>query len=330
MDAHVPTCEHAGEVRARLLIAAAVVGVALRLRTKRGRWPVGARPLRAALAALLRSAPSVRAQAQKRFWSVVYDAANRGRTSPETAFMNYGYAPIDGATEGVSADPASDPDRFGLQLYAKVAGAVELSGKDVLEVGCGRGGGAVYVFDRLRPRSMTGIDLSTKAIARCQAEYQRPGLAFRAADAEDLPFADGSFDVLLNVESSHCYPDVPRFLAEAHRVLRPGGVLLLADVRHTVVPEAAKDALMAQEDVAQLRDQIRASGFRTVEEEDITPNVLRALQLDSAARRARVERRVARPLRRQALEFAAVEGSALFRAYAAGQLTYLRFVLQKL
>jgi ubiquinone/menaquinone biosynthesis C-methylase UbiE len=243
--------------------------------------------------------------------------------------MNYGYAPLDGSDADLGAELASDSDRFGLQLYAKVAGAVDLSGKEVLEVGCGRGGGTAFVFDRLRPRSVTGIDLAEKAIARCQAAYQRPGLTFVAGDAENLPFPDGSFDVVLNVESSHCYPDVRRFLDEAYRVLRHRGLLLLADVRHTVLPPGAQDALMPQEDVAQLREQIGGSRFRALEEEDITPNVVRALQLDSATRGERVERRVPKLLRRQALEFSAVEGSALFRAFAEGQLTYLRFVLHK-
>jgi SAM-dependent methyltransferase len=316
-------------MRTRLVVAAAVGGIAVRLLARRRGRAAGARPFRAGLAALLRLAPSVRARAQKRYWIGVYNAANRGRAGPETAFMNYGYAPLHATTAGVGAGVASDPDHYGRQLYGRVAGAADLAGKDVLEVGCGRGGGTAFVFDRFGPRSMTGIDLSTKAISRCQADHARTGLAFVAGDAQDLPFPDCSFDVLLNVESSHCYPDVPRFLGEAERVLRPGGMLLLADVRHTVVPEDAKHALLAQEDVARLREQIRESRFRIVEEEDITANVLRALQLDSAARRARVERRVAKPLRRQALDFAAVDGSALFRAFSDGQLTYLRFVLQR-
>jgi SAM-dependent methyltransferase len=199
----------------------------------------------------------------------------------------------------------------------------------VLEVGCGRGGGAAFVLDRFRPRRMTGVDLSPKAIARCNAEHARAGLSFIAGDAEALPFADAAFDAVLSVESSHCYPSVPRFLAEASRVLRPGGLLLLADFRHTVLPAGAEDALMPQEDVACLREQIAAAGLRTVEEEDITANVLAALRLDSPNRRSRLERGVPRPLRRHALAFAAVEGGAMYRAYEQGQWTYLRFVLQR-
>merc|ERR1719335_1617700 len=47
----------------------------------------------------------------------------------------------------------------------------------------------------------------------------------------DLPFADGSMDVVLCIESSHCFADFERFLAEVRRVLRPGGRFSLADLR---------------------------------------------------------------------------------------------------
>jgi ubiquinone/menaquinone biosynthesis C-methylase UbiE len=42
-------------------------------------------------------------------------------------------------------------------------------------------------------------------------------------DAENLPFPQVSFDAVINVESAHCYGSIERFLAEVHRVLRPGG-----------------------------------------------------------------------------------------------------------
>ena len=265
------------------------------------------------------SAPTLGAASKKVVSKVFYDLANRGGGRDETAFMNYGYA-SSGAT------PSDDPDQFGRALYARVGEAGELSGKDVLDIGCGRGGGTAFVFDRLRPKTMTGVDLAPSAIARARQDLGRPGLSFVAGDAEALPFPAGSFDAVLSVESSHCYPSVPRFLAEVSRVLRPGGLLLLADFRHSVMPQGKRRAL--QEDVAILREQIAGAGFGTLEAEDITAGVLRALRLDSPNRRARLERRTPRLLRRRALALAAVEGGAMFNAYEQGIWTYLRFVLQ--
>lgn len=276
------------------------------------------------MGASLRAAPGLAPHAQKLVWRTVYELASLGR-DPETSMMNYGYA---SAVDG-DVDAGSAKDRFGLQLYGAVAGAVDLAGKDVLEVGCGRGGGAAFVFERYGPLSMTGVDLARKAIDRCRARYGRPGLTFVAGDAENLPFPDRAFDAVLSVESSHCYGDVPRFLREVRRVLRPGGLLLLADTRHTVLEPETDQAVFRQADVRRLREQLVDAGFCTVEEEDITANVVRALILDSENRRARIERRVPKQLQPHALAFAAIEGSPMFQAFSDGTLTYLRFVLEK-
>ncbi len=164
---------------------------------------------------------------------------------------------------------------------------------------------------------MIGLDLSESSIAHCTRRYARPGLRFVAGDAERLPFPDASFDAVLNVESSHCYPDVAGFFAAVARVLRPGGVLLFADLRvdgaDGVAPKAG--------DVASLRDQVAAAGLVVVEEEDITANVARALELDSPRRRALIERTAPRIMRAQLLDFSGVEGSASYRALATGELS---------
>jgi SAM-dependent methyltransferase len=240
--------------------------------------------------------------------------------------MNYGYASLDAS----EAAPGTEDLPYGLRLYARVAGAADLQGKDVLEVGCGRGGGTAFVHERFRPRSMIGLDLARRAIASCRVTYGKPGLEFVAGDAEDLPFPDGSFDAVLSVESSHCYADMARFLREAHRVLRPGGLLLLADARPSMITaEAEHKALFYREDAGRLREHLTEGGFKTLEEEDITLNVMRALELDTPSRRARIEQQTPRFLRPHVHAFAAAEGSPMYRAYQEGKTTYLRFVLQR-
>lgn len=267
-----------------------------------------------------------RAWLQKAFWKLVYGLASRGTAERDTAFLNYGYAELGDDRDGASGNP--DGDRFGVQLYERVTGGVDLTGKDVLEIGCGRGGGTVHLFEARRPGTMTGLDLARSAIARCRRDHARPGLTFLRGDAEALPFADASFHVVVNVESSHCYPDVPRFLDEVHRVLRPGGYLLLADVRKTGT--STDDAgLLQRADVKQLLSEVEASPFAVLEREDITPNVVRALELDSPRRRESIANRVPKVLQRQAMIFSAVEGSPLYEGLASGECTYLRFVLLK-
>jgi SAM-dependent methyltransferase len=301
-----------------------VLIAARRLRRSANASGSGARRLGAAL----RRAPALRRWVLKSLWRLVYGLASRGTDDAGTAFLNYGYAAIGDAGD---AGPASNghADRFGVQLYDRVVRGADLAGKDVLEIGCGRGGGTVFVFETYRPRKMTGLDLSRSAIARCRRAHARPGLTFVQGDAEALPFADASFDVVVNVESSHCYLNVPRFLDEVHRVLRPGGLLLMADVRHTELAIGRDDTLLPHADVAQLRSELDDSGLAVLEEEDITANVVRALQLDSPRRRQAIAERVPRALQQHALIFSAVEGTPQYESLANGDGTYLRFVLQK-
>jgi SAM-dependent methyltransferase len=276
------------------------------------------RPVRAAVSAILRAVPQLRPAIEKLLWRGFYELASLRGNEGRTTLMNYGYA----ASEEL--EPDAREDGYGLALYEAVVAGAELSGKQVLEVGCGRGGGSAFVFERFAPSSMTGIDLARTAIERCRRRYGRPGLTFRTGDAQQLPFPDASFDAVVNVESSHCYPDVSRFLDEVVRVLRPGGVLLFTDFRPLV-----STSKYPQEDVQVLYRQLAQAGLRIVEEQDITANVVRALSLATPAVRARVERRVPRPLRRYALEFSAIEGSAIYDSFADGSLTYRRFVLEK-
>src|SRR2546430_1565813 len=73
---------------------------------------------------------------------------------PEWRFMNYGYASSDAQEARPALDAEDEADRYAIQLYHRVANAVPLSGRDVLEVGCGRGGGSSFVKRYHRPRRM--------------------------------------------------------------------------------------------------------------------------------------------------------------------------------
>ena len=56
--------------------------------------------------------------------------------------MNFGFADLDDRVSPIKLEPSEEPERYSLQLYDRVAGAVNLHGLDVLDVSCGRGGGA--------------------------------------------------------------------------------------------------------------------------------------------------------------------------------------------
>ena len=252
-------------------------------------------------------------RAMIRSWYQMLVVLDRER---EISFMNYGYADLDPSAKELKLSDGESDNRFCIQLYQHVAGAVDLSGKDVVEVGSGRGGGPSYIARRLKPRSMLGIDLSDKAVDFCNQTYAVDGLSFRQGDAEHLPLPNASVDVVVNLESSHCYGSMEQFLSEVHRVLRPGGYFLFSDHR-----DADKIAL--------LHEQLEKCGLREKKRTDITANVVRALELDDDRKQRLIEKKCPKVLRGRMAEFAAMKGTKTYETFKTGYSRYLSFVLQK-
>lgn len=91
----------------------------------------------------------------------------------------------------------------------------------VLDVGCGPGVLAAQLDERVA--TVSGVDFSAAMIA--EAQRLQPGIEFQVANAEDLPFADGSFDVAVVNYCAHHLARPERALAEIRRVLTSGGRL---------------------------------------------------------------------------------------------------------
>jgi ubiquinone/menaquinone biosynthesis C-methylase UbiE len=249
-----------------------------------------------------------------RFW---YQLLTRIDTQAVMVCMNYGYADLDPATELLALDAADTVDRYCIQLYHHVAGSVALNGQNVLEVGCGRGGGASYIKRCLKPQSLTGVDFSDRAIKFCARYHGVTGITFVPGDAEALPFDANIFDVVVNIESSHCYNSMERFVGEVYRVLRPGGHFLYADFRE-------------QDAIGPLRQQFIQAGFVVCAERSITPNVVRALDLDNDRKLELIRRHAPKLIRSRLAQFAAIRGTEMYEGFRTGQLDYRKFVLQKL
>ncbi len=261
---------------------------------------------------LCRISPEIK----RSLWRMWYQylAANDG--DADLLFMNYGFANLNANAKKLSLTDSDEKYRFCIQLYRHVASAVNLRGKDVLEVGCGRGGGSSYIMSHLEPKSMTGVDFSEKAIDFCHRYYSMEGLSFFHGDAETLPFEDNTFCVVVNVESSHCYGYMERFLREVYRVLRPNGHFLFADFR-------------SREELFSLREQLNGSGLRLLREEVITPNVLKALELNHENKLAMIQRKAPRLLRKSLESFTGAKGSRIYEGLRSGEIEYLNYVLQR-
>ncbi|WP_298397385.1 class I SAM-dependent methyltransferase [uncultured Azonexus sp.] len=251
---------------------------------------------------------------QKRLWRWWYQALAMNWRDRQWTFMNYGWVPLSGEP-AFALLPEDEPDRCFIGLYRYLAERVAPAGMRVLEVGSGRGGGSSYLCRYHEPSEVVGVDYSGSAVrlaTRLHAGVK--GLSFVEGDAERLPFEDNSFDVVINVESSHCYANMSAFLGEVRRVLKPGGRFGWVDIRG--------DGMIADTEAA-----FAGCGMLLVEAEDFTPNVAQSMLASQARKEALISRMwLGKAIAR---EFAATPGSTIHRALQHGGARYLGKVFRK-
>ena len=234
----------------------------------------------------------------------------------ETTTNNYGFAPAEG----------DHPQRFQHQMYREMLKRLQEKRPlkpqmRLLEVSCGRGGGLnAFLAASPEPIDATGLDVAASAIAFCRETYgESERLHFVEGSALDLPFPDGSFDVLLNVEASNDYGDRARFFGEVARVLKTGGIFLYTDS-------------FRAGHVARMREELADAGFEA-EFTDISANVAEACRLDSPRRREVIRRHAPALGRlvfgRELENYAGIEGSRKQQAFVTGARTYLMTAAEK-
>ncbi len=227
--------------------------------------------------------------------------------------MNYGYTADNFL---IKLNQEDEINRYSAQLYHLLATSVNIEGKNLLEVGCGRGGGLSYINRYLKPKSATGIDLSAKAIKFCQKNYARENINFLQGNAESLTFDDNSFDVIINIESSHRYADMDSFLQEVDRVLKPNGFFLFTDFRQ-------------KENLEKLHTSLDKSNLIPLKNDIITKNILEALKLASNQRKELINALAPKIFHRLANNFAATEGSPTYNSFKNNDLIYFYYIFQK-
>jgi ubiquinone/menaquinone biosynthesis C-methylase UbiE len=246
--------------------------------------------------------------------SYMYRYFTRRLSPDDVLFFNVGYE--EDPPMALPLEDSDEPNRYYIQLYHRTATQVDLSGKRVLEVGCGHGGGASYLMRTLHPASYTGLDLNAAGIAFCQKRHNVPGLEFVQGDAENLPFPDQSFDAVINIESSVHYPRFARFFTEVARVLRPGGHFLYADFR----PPggiAAWDAALASAPMHVLSGRV------------INAEVVRALEKNSRQRQDTMDRCVPAFLRPLSRGLTRAQDSRGVDALQSGRMPYRMYCFAK-
>jgi len=259
---------------------------------------------------VMRLAPS---KVRMRMWRGLYQRMAKSQKDSNFRFMNYGFTDDD----ELELSPEDEGDRLFIQLYNMNIRDVEIKGKEVLEVGSGRGGGASWISRKYNPKSLIAVDYSDEAIRLSQGWFSdQSNLEFRIGNAQQLPLPDESFDIVYNVESSHCYADIPAFISEVFRVLKSGGKFCWTDMRDKKAME-------------KMHQNFVQSGFIIESWTDVTENVVNALDIVDEGRREMIRQSAPPSLRRSFETFGGVPGTPVYEALKSGRIQYFRYLLCK-
>jgi SAM-dependent methyltransferase len=138
---------------------------------------------------------------------------------------------------GYPPELANVPDGA-VESFAGVANPWQLgrlaAGERVLDLGSGAGTDSLIAAQMVGPEGhVTGIDMTPQMLAKARAAATELGtgnVEFVEAEAEQLPFPDGSFDVVISNGVIDLIPDKDAVFSELFRVLVPGGRMQIADV----------------------------------------------------------------------------------------------------
>jgi O-methyltransferase len=245
-----------------------------------------------------------------------YDFFAEKVSTPRLYFMNYGYA--DATTVDYGWVQRGDRrQKYHLNLVRRALQGIDLAGKSVLEIGSGRGGNCHYLARYTTARSIYGIDICEGNSRICQGRGT-PRTVFLCADAARIPFADKTFDVVLNLESSHLYPEFDRFLAEVHRVLRPQGMFAYGDLWFFErIPM----------DWKKRENALRNSPFVIEAEEDATEGVFSALKKKDGVNS--IIQSLKKPGNHRLMDRLMRENNAMRTSLALVECSYLIFRLRR-
>ena len=144
-------------------------------------------------------------------------------------------------------------EKFGQEYSEKLSSRGFQKGR-ILDAGCGFGGTGLVLGEKFPDSEVIGIDLSEPLLRRANLDAGLANLdervRFEKADVQQVPYADDSFDVVLNMNMVHLVKDPVKMLNEIERVLVPDGFLFVADLRRSwvgLIEREIKSALTLEE-----------------------------------------------------------------------------------
>lgn len=157
--------------------------------------------------------------------------------------------------------PGESPEWLYAEHLARYEFAAQFAkGKNVLDVACGTGYGSELLAEA-GAIHVSGVDIAPEAVEHAREFYHHPNLAYHVADAIDLSiFAEHQFDLVVSFETIEHLSDIPRFLREVHRMLRPGGLFIVSTPNGALA--RLKDQLTGKPSNPHHRIEYRPGQFR--------------------------------------------------------------------
>jgi len=163
-------------------------------------------------------------------------------------------------------------EMFGREYAKKLSSRGFQKGR-IIDVGCGSGATGMVLAKEFTDSEVVGIDLSGPLLRLANLSARAANLGervrFENADVQRIPHEDSSFDVVINVNMVHLVEDPIRMLNEIERLLVPGGILFIADLRRSwlgLIERDIRSALTLEEarDLfgrSQIREGVFSSGL---------------------------------------------------------------------
>ncbi len=131
---------------------------------------------------------------------------------------------------------AADYDRKYADYNAKTLDATlsvlgNVTGKTLLDIGCGTGLFLELVSSRFKEATLFGVDIVSEMLDIAQYRLDK-NIHLARASATNLPFESNSIDMVVSTSAFHYFPDQPKAIQEIHRILKPGGKVIITDWCH--------------------------------------------------------------------------------------------------
>ncbi len=207
----------------------------------------------------------------KKLFEEINEAINNSKYKDVISFFNLGYVPTKSAPPR-SKIKLSDfvINKNAISLVLEVIADANLNNKNIIDMGCGRGGTLSVVEDYFNPRKIIGIDISQSSINYLKNSYKQNSLEFICGEATNIKIEDNWADIVIMIELMNSNPYILKVYSEIARVLKPGGELLHSGI----FPNEYYEEII----------QGIAKDFDIWRNSDITGNVLLSCKNDASSR----------------------------------------------